>query len=437
VNVEQTIEADWTWTGQSFEKGVQVVVKADGRIDLVGRLGLTPTKRLADRALLPGMVSAHSHAFQRGLRGQAEVFPDGAGSFWTWREAMYRLVAGMDGDVLFRLCRQTFGEMLAAGISAVGEFHYLHHDASFDGYAYDDIVLQAAANAGIRLVLLNTYYRTGGIGQPLNGPQKRFATPSTDVYWRQMDRLARRADPWTQSLGVAAHSIRAVGMEEIAALHAEARRRGMVFHIHVEEQRREVEECVSAYGTRPLALLNERLDVDERFTAVHCTHSESGDLGRFARHGGNVCLCPLTEANLGDGLADLPAIRAGGGHICVGTDSNARICMTEELRWLEYGQRLRSESRGVCRDAAGSVARGLWETVTVGGARSLGLKTGRIEVGFCADFVAIDLKAPALAGWTPETLLEAFIFGSAETAVAGTCVGGRWAYSKPGGDESK
>jgi len=431
MQTERVIEADWTWTGEEFERDVQILITPEGRIEHVGPIGERPTDRLIDQAILPGMVNAHSHAFQRGLRGCGETFPDGSGSFWTWREAMYAIVERIDADTMYRLSRQAFTEMLACGITTVGEFHYLHHDGSGQGYKLDEPVLRAARDAGIRLVLLNVYYNTGGIGQPLSGVQKRFASASTDAYWEQTDKLAARLDPGMQTLGVAAHSIRAVEIDDIAALHRESIRRGMVFHMHVEEQWKEVEECMAVYGKRPMALLNDRLPINDRFTAVHGTHTDPEDMKRFAARSGLVCICPLTEGNLGDGIADVSGIVTAGGKICLGTDSNVRIGMAEELRWLEYVQRLRHETRGVCMDAAGSVARSLWNMATDDGAQSLGLRTGRIEPGYLGDFLVLDLTAPSLAGWTPETLLDSFIFGSGAEAVADVCIGGHWINKQP------
>jgi formimidoylglutamate deiminase len=432
----QIIEADLTWTGQQFEPGIQIVVEANGEIEHVGMLDERPTHRLADRALLPGFVNAHSHAFQRGLRGLGETFPDGAGSFWTWREAMYDLVSKTDELSMYELSLQAFSEMLAAGITTVGEFHYLHHDASCEGFAFDEVVLRAARDAGIRIVLLNAFYNTGGIAKPLAEPQRRFATTSLQDYWRQMERLAALLEPNTQSLGIVAHSIRAASFDDIAALHNESRDRRMMFHIHVEEQRREIQESLAAYGAAPMALLNDRLEGLDNVTAVHCTHSDPANLKRFMQSGGTVCICPLTEANLGDGIPDVSAMLQHGERICVGSDSNARICMAEELRWLEYVQRLRHESRGLLRDADGKVARLLLDIGTIQGARSLNIRTGRIEPGYLADFVAVDLAAAPLAGWTTDSLLEAFLFGTGNDAIAATCVGGRWHTFKPTSDSS-
>jgi formimidoylglutamate deiminase len=420
------LAADLTWTGERFEPDVQVAVGEDGRIEAVGSLGRAPDVRLRNRALLPGLVNAHSHAFQRGLRGRGETFPAGSGSFWSWRDAMYGLVGRLDATEFQALCLQTFREMRAAGITAVGEFHYFHHHETGSDYAFDDLVLAAAAEAGIRIALIEVYYRTGGVGQPLEGPQRRFGSRSPEAYWEQMDHLAARLDPRRQSLAASVHSLRAAGPEDLAAVYEVARRWDLPFHIHVEEQRREIEDVLAYYGKRPMALLLETLGTAMDLTAVHCTHTDAEEMDRFLAAGGMVCLCPLTEANLGDGIAAVPRARPASGAFCLGSDSNARISLIEEMRWLEYAQRLATESRGLLRDEEGSTARILLQAATAGGARSLGIETGRIAPGLWADFAAIDLEAPSLAGSTPETLLEALIFGATEEVVAATCVGGEW-----------
>jgi formimidoylglutamate deiminase len=423
------LEPHLTWTGHRFETGLQVAVGADGRIAAVGSLGRTPDLRLPNRALLPGMVSAHSHAFQRGLRGRGETFPAGRGSFWSWREAMYGLVGRLEAAEFQALCLQTFREMRAAGITTVGEFHYFHHRESGPDaadYAFDELVLAAAAAAGIRIALIESYYHTGAVGQPLEGAQRRFRSPSPEVYWEQMDRLAARLDPRRETLAASVHSLRAASPDDLASIYEEARRRDLPFHLHVEEQRKEIDDVLAFYGQRPMALLLETLGTATDLTAVHCTHTDPEEMDRFLAAGGTVCLCPLTEGNLGDGIPTVPRAHPTSGAFCLGSDSNARISHIEEMRWLEYGQRLASESRGALRDEQGNVARTLWEAATLGGAKSLGIETGRIEPGCWADFAAIDLEAPSLAGWTPETLLESILFGATEEVVAATCVGGEW-----------
>ncbi len=421
----QVLEADLTWTGTRFDPGIRIGVGDDGRIADVGRLESPPSERLARRAILPGFVNAHSHGFQRALRGRGERFPHGVGSFWTWREAMYGLVASLDAETARRAYVQAFSEMRDAGITTVGEFHYLHHVGDGPDYAFDRVVLEAAQTAGIRLALLNVFYATGGIGRPLEGAQRRFRSERLPDYWAQMDRLDQLRDRRLQTLGVVAHSIRAVPLPDIVALHAEAGRRGLRFHMHVEEQVGEIEESLAAYGRRPMEALLDAVAIGGNLTAVHCTHTDPGDMARFLAASGTVCICPLTEANLGDGLPVLDLVHAAGG-LSLGTDSNARIGFLEEMRWLEYGQRLRLGRRGILADGGGHVAAKLLEAATVGGARAVGVEAGRIEVGRWADLVAIDLDSPCLAGVDAEHLLEGLLFGADESVVWGTAVGGAW-----------
>ena len=421
----RVIEAELTWTGRRFEPGLQVVVGEDGRIEAV-TAGRTPTDRHPRCALLPGFVNAHSHAFQRGLRGRGERFPAGSGDFWSWREAMYALVERLDEPELFRLSVQAFGEMRDAGTTTVGEFHYLHHAGDGTDYELDRVVLGAAAAAGIRIVLLQAYYATGGIGQPLGPAQRRFRSTDVAAYWKQMDRLESILDRRTQGLGAVAHSIRAATVEDIAALHAESRQRGLPFHMHVEEQRREIEECIAAYGRAPMRVLLDTLDIAGNLTAVHCTHTAPEDLRQFLGTGGTVCVNPLTEGNLGDGLPMLEPIPYLLERLSLGSDSNARISPLEEMRWLEYGQRLRKERRGLLRTAEGEVASALLDAATAGGARALGIPAGRIDVGHWGDLVVIDLEHPSLAGCEVETLAEALVSGADNGVVRGTYVGGSY-----------
>jgi formimidoylglutamate deiminase len=247
-------------------------------------------------------------------------------------------------------------------------------------------------------------------------------------FWWQVDRLGARMDPASQTMGIAPHSIRAAGPEQIREIHREAIRRGLPIHLHVEEQRREVEESLAAYGGTPMAVILDAVE-DTPFTAVHCTHTAEADMERFLAAGGTVCLCPLTEGNLGDGIPQLTQVHAMGGRLAIGTDSNNRLSMLEEMRWLEYGQRLRGELRGALPDARGDVAPTLLAGATAGGADALGVPAGRIAAGQWADFVAIDLGAPALAEVPPERLLASVVFGTGNEAIAGTYVGGRWRAS--------
>jgi formimidoylglutamate deiminase len=421
------VEADLTWFENELVPGLQVEVLDDGALGRVGASLAPPSEvdRLAGQALLPGMVNAHSHAFQRGLRGKAEVYRGSSGNFWTWREEMYRLVERMDPEDFRRLSCLAFREMLEAGITTVGEFHYLHHRAESHEYELDHALVEAAREAGIRLVVLDVCYATGDVGKPLEGAQLRFQSRSVDEYLASAERLGSLLDSSRETLGLVAHSIRAVPLEGIAEIHGAALRRGLPFHMHLEEQEREIEAALAHYGKRPLELVLETLDVGPELTAVHCTHSREEDLVRLLGTGANVCLCPLTEANLADGIPP-EALTRPDANLSFGTDSNLRVDFLEEMRLLEYGQRLRSERRGIFSGATGSIATRLFAIATEGGARSLGVRTGRIATGLAADFVCIDLRASCLEQVEASDLMPALVLGAGREAIRAVAVGGRW-----------
>lgn len=417
-------EADLTYVERGFAPGVQVGVRANGTIAFVARGEAVTDHRLARRALLPGFINAHSHAFQRGLRGLAEAYPVAAGSFWTWRDEMYALTERLGPADFRRLCVMAFEEMIAAGITTVGEFHYLHHDESCAGFAFDDVLLDAAAHVGIRLVLLQSHYVTGGVGRPLQGGQRRFDTRDADAFLARVERLAARSEP--AAVGLAPHSVRAVPVDQIIRLAADAARRGAVLHMHVEEQQREIDDFRALTGLSPLEWINRERLAGPGFTAIHCTFSQPDALENFIAAGGNVCVCPLSEANLGDGIPDIPRLAARGDSLCIGTDANTRLDMFEELRWIEYVQRLRFSRRGICVGAEGRVAQTLLRFATANGARALGIRAGSLEPGLAADFFTVDLDHPALRGWRPDTLATCLVFGAGAEVVRDVCVGGQW-----------
>ena len=422
------VEADLVWTGSQFERNVGVFVGKDGRIEKIGKRTGQETQCVVmakGQALIPGFVNCHSHAFQRGLRGKGEEYPNPSekmNSFWTWREEMYKLVENMTRDQFYDLCKQCYEEMLQSGITSVGEFHYFHNE----NFSYDRVILQAAQDAGIRIVLLNAFYQYGGFNKtPLNPSQKRFETLDLQQYWSNMDQLQKRLSS-TQSLGVVAHSFRAVDMDTLVKLHQQSATRGMVFHIHLEEQPKEVEDCKTAYGRTGLSVLLEKLKIDSKCTAVHCTWSDPEELKQYVQLGGNVCICPLTEGNLGDGF---PPLKSCGTNICLGTDCNARIDMIEEMRWLEYAHRLKQNQRGICSATTNTenISQLLFEFATVKGAQSLNLPVGELKAGNFADMALIDLSHPSLAGWTEKELMGSIIFGSSGSEiVTATCVDGKW-----------
>lgn len=418
------LAAEFTWLDDDFVRDVVVDVGDDGVIRSVDCTNSANAVALPRVALIPGFVNTHSHAFQRGLRCEAQRFVTGAGDFWSWRETMYRLVDALDLDSFYTYSRRAFEEMLAAGITAVGEFHYLHHLGE-NGWAFDDALLSAAKDAGIRLSLIQTFYATGNVGRPLAGAQLRFNPVSRDEFIAQLARLEKSLDVHAQTLALACHSIRAVDLNDLRYFRSLAAERDWPFHIHVEEVRKEIDDCRAAYGTGPMATLLKQFDIDRRVTAIHCTHSTHQDLQEWTARGANICLCPLTEGNLSDGFADLPAIVEMGGRICFGTDSNIRISAVEELRTMEFSQRARHERRGVMVNAQGSCARVLMNAGTINGAAALSLRCGEIKAGAAADLVAIDLDHPAMLGCANDAIADSFLFGSGNEAINGVWVGGQ------------
>ncbi len=424
------LEADLTYAGGGFVSGISVGIDArSGRIAALDQ-AQRGAQRLAGRALLPGFINVHSHAFQRGLRGLAEKYGGAAGNFWSWREHMYDLVERLDPASFEAICTRVYRDMLAAGVTSVGEFHYLHHrDPQRCDFELDDALLRAASAAGIRLVLLQSYYRTGSIGTPLQGGQRRFSTPSVDGFLEQLDRLAGRLDPRTQTLAIAPHSVRAVPTEDLIALSHEAARRSWPMHMHVEEQIREMGECQAAYGVPPMRWLLDNVAVDDRFTAIHATHTHGALMDEYLSRGARVCVCPGTEGNLGDGIADLARVLCRPDALCIGSDCNLRLDFCEELRWMEFVQRLRHQRRGVLAGAEGDLAAVLWNCGTRNGAAALRLSAGEIAAGLAADFFAIDLNHAAFERATPETLLTQFLMCSGPAAIRETWVAGRQVHS--------
>ncbi len=409
------------WQDGQWHEGMQIEVES-GAIVSIEPTEQSPTH--PREAWLPGFVNAHSHAFQRGLRGRGEVFTNQRDDFWSWREAMYELVNTLTPESAHLHSLRAFREMRAAGITTVGEFHYIHHSDQGRDDALDAAVLAAADEAGVRIVLLHACYLTGGFGVPLSGAQKRFDAGDLRTWWDAVDRAMSLCVSPLQTMGVVIHSLRAVPIDVAAAIRAEASARGMVVHLHLEEQPAEIQAAQEAHGCTPMRLVLDHLDPGPDMTAVHCTHTDPKEMAAYASCGGQVCLCPLTEANLGDGLSDLMGMRAHQTSICLGTDSNARISMFEEMRLCEYGQRLKSGARGVCTDEDGRMDRALLEMGTLAGARSLGVDVGALSVGSCADWVRINLDVAQLQGVARDDLLAAMITGGDARMVQGSVVGG-------------
>lgn len=404
-----------------------VIVSAAAGGDAAG------TERL-DGPVLPGLPNLHSHAFQRVMAGLAERSGPGQDSFWTWRETMYRFAARLTPEDVEIVATQLYAEMLQAGYTAVAEFHYLHHQP--DGTAYADPaetswrILAAAEAAGIGLTHLPVLYRHGGFGEAAPQARQRRFLHDGAAYGRLLETLAPacngRAD---RRLGIAPHSLRAVSPALLrdAVAMLDALDAAAPIHIHIAEQVAEVEDCLRWSGQRPVEWLLNRGLVNERWCLVHATHMTMEETAALAASGAVVGLCPSTEANLGDGIFPAVDYLAAGGRIGIGSDSHIGVNAAEELRLLEYGQRLAHRGRSLLAGGAErSTGRRLFEAAAQGGAQALGLKLGAIAPGHRADFVLLDENAPTLAGKRGDALLDAFIFAAQPTMpIREVHVGGR------------
>lgn len=426
----ESITAQAVWLPHGWQ-GPHRLDLAAGRV--VAATALPEAGAAAPLWLLPGLPNLHSHAFQRAMAGRAEHRGDPADSFWTWREAMYALAARVDPEALHAIACQLYVEMLEAGFTWVCEFHYLHHQP--DGRPYADpaamshALVQAAADTGIGLTLLPVLYMTGGFdGRPLADGQRRFGH-DLDGYLRLLESL-RALEHDRLVVGMALHSLRAVPPDAMAACLEAGAAAGRPVHIHIAEQQAEVEQCLALRGARPVEWLLDRAPVDAGWCLVHATHMTAEETAAVAASGATVALCPSTEANLGDGLFALPAYLAADGAWGIGTDSHVGVSPVEELRWLEYGQRLRHQRRNLACDAD-TPAVGEWLLAgALHGGRACGAGAGMIEPasgafpGSPADFVALDPDEPGLLGHDRGSLLDAWLFASRRPAVQRVWTGG-------------
>lgn len=405
-----------------------LTVGPDGRIAALEPAA--PGTRSDGFLALPGIPNAHSHAFQRALAGFGET-PGVAGndSFWSWREAMYRLALRVTPEQYGAIARHAYAEMLAAGYTSVAEFHYLHHASDgARGPEMAQAVVEAAGAAGIRQTLLPVLYLQGGFDQPAQPEQRRFLHASVDDYLGFLGRLVPVAAAAGARLGVAPHSLRAVPARELPSLQQGARALlgdAVPFHIHVAEQVAEVEACHAAHGCGPVELLARSVGLDARWSLVHATHADPRERATIRRSLANLVVCPLTEAYLGDGLYPVEEHRGGGVlGIAIGSDSNCRIDALEELRLLEHGARLRNRARAQLADARG-LGRALWSGAVAAGAQALAQPVAGLAVGQFADFLVVTEEAPALAGHGIATALDALVINGSARDIAATFVGGR------------
>ncbi len=390
-----------------------------------------PTWEVIHGAVVPGMPNLHSHAFQRAIAGMTEHgSPDRADSFWSWRDKMYEALTRLGPDEMAAVAAQLYLEMLKRGFTTVGEFHYVHHDAKGQPYAnraeLSLRVVQAARRVGIGICHLPTLYCHGGFdGLPLAGGQLRFANNAEGLLEIRSLVVAATGDDNRVSVGLALHSLRAVGGAEMAAA-TDGVGADVPIHIHVAEQTGEVDDCVAAWGARPVEYLLSHAQVDGRWCLVHATHVTADEIAQMAKSGAVVGLCPTTEANLGDGFFPMEEFLAAGGRFGIGSDSHISVDPGEELRWLEYEQRLARRRRNVLVTASRpSVGRHLYEAAAQGGGAVLGQPVGRIAVGMFADLVVLDTEGPALAHVSDEHLLDVAVFANHGNPVRDVYVSGR------------
>jgi formiminoglutamate deiminase len=402
------------WLPEGWRNNVRLTLEK-GRISAI-ETGVEAASGDERHAIfLPAMPNLHSHAFQRGMAGLAERAGTGDDSFWTWREVMYRFVDRLDPEGMAAIAALAFAEMLESGFARVGEFHYLHHDV--DGQPYDDIaamtqaIAAAAGETGIALTLLPVFYAHSGFGgaAPAHG-QRRFIN-DVDRYARLLEAARDAVAGLDEAIvGVAPHSLRAATTDELAAVTALAQ--GAPVHIHIAEQLPEVEACLAWSGARPVEWLMDHADVGPDWCLVHATHITDAERAAIVRSGAVAGLCPITEANLGDGLFPARAFLAEGGRFGVGSDSNVEIDAAAELRLLEYGQRLAHRGRNLLADGAGqSTGASLYRGALAGGGQALGRRSDGLAVGAAADIVSLRGDDTAFAGRTGDAILDSWIFG--------------------------
>jgi formimidoylglutamate deiminase len=430
-----------------FVTGGEVLVDGDGLVLEIrdgakthvpesghGAPGSSPTKvvELPGKALLPGFVNAHSHTFQRLIRGKSESRVSSGRDFWSWRGTMYHAASRLDPQQVYDVARMAFLEMVLAGTTTVGEFHYLHTAA--DGRPYDDPnllskqVIAAAQSVGIRIVLLRTAYLRAGFELPPDPGQRRFYESSTG-FLENMVTLVReaRGDGSLVRFGVAPHSVRAVPLHELHEIAEWTRANKLPLHMHVAEQMAENAACVREYGATPVELLAREKILGSDFTAVHGVHVTDEEIKMLAETGTTVCSCPTTERNLGDGFVRADEMLAAGIRIALGSDSQAQIDPLEDARELEYHLRLQQQKRAVLDQVEGkTLAASLFDCATVHGARSLAVPAGGLTPGAMADFFTVDLNDLSIAGNSADDLLPIVVFSLGRSAIRDVVVQGRW-----------
>lgn len=435
LSKDRSYFARWALLPTGWQRDVHIEVRSDGTF---GRIHVGHTETATKQVDQPigtvvcGMVNLHSHAFQRAMAGLTERGGPSTDSFWTWREVMYRFLAELSPDDIEAIAAQLYVELLKGGFTGIVEFHYLHRDPS--GALYHEPtelaqrILSAAEQSGIGLTLLASLYQQGGFAAaPLQPRQQRFYL-SDDEFAKLLTELHHRRPPGVQ-VGIAPHSLRAVtpdALRRAISLQTQLAPRAPI-HLHIAEQPAEVSDCLSWSQRRPIAWLLDELSVDDRFCLIHATHGQPAELVRVATSGATIGLCPSTEANLGDGIFAATDYQAAGGRFGIGTDSHVGTSALDELRLLEYSQRLVHGRRNVLALGEGcSTATHLWQQAAQGGAKAAAQPTGAIVEGARADLVVLDEADPSLYGRCGAELLDSAVFGPGRQVVSDVMCAGRW-----------
>ncbi|MGD1220170.1 formimidoylglutamate deiminase [Streptomyces krungchingensis] len=419
MQVTQTYWLEHAWLGTHVEPGVALDVR-DGRVTAVRTGAETPPPgaEILRGLTLPGLANAHSHAFHRALRGTVQV---GSGTFWTWREVMYSFADRLTPDTYRALARAVYAEMALAGVTAVGEFHYVHHSPGGTPYAdpnaMGEALIEGAREAGIRITLLDTAYLSSGFGQPPNAHQRRFSDGTADA-WAQRASLLK--DREHARIGAAVHSVRAVPADQLSTVARWAEDRRAPLHVHLSEQTAENEACLQAHGCTPTRLLADHGVLGPRTTGVHNTHLTDEDIALIGGSGTGTCMCPTTERDLADGIGPAVALQRAGSPLSLGSDSHAVIDLLEEARAMELNERLRTRTRGHWTAAA------LLRAASADGHAALGWDdAGVLEAGAPADFTTIALDTVRTAGPLPRLGAETAVFAATGADVRHTVVAGR------------
>jgi formimidoylglutamate deiminase len=425
-----TLFAEHALLPSGWARNVAIAFDKDGRIAAVQAGASAEGLQRSHGPVVPGMPNLHSHAFQRAMAGLTETALNPDDSFWSWRDLMYRMVGRLQPEQVHAIAAYLYIDMLKGGYTSVAEFHYLHH--AVDGKPYVDpaemsrSVLRAADSAGIRMTLLPVMYAQGGFGgKPPSDGQRRFIH-STDAYLKLLESLEPACRTGKHRLGGCFHSLRAVTPDQMNKV-LQALRPDMPVHIHIAEQQKEVDDCRAWSGKRPIEYLYDQWNVDERWCLIHATHADAGEVDKMAKSGAVAGLCPTTEANLGDGVFPAIAYTQAGGRFGIGSDSHVSVAVLEELRWLEYGQRLFTERRNrLYGKGQGNVAGFLYPAAVAGGAQALGQKIGRLEAGCSADLVVLDARHPLLADAKGDDILGRWLFGGDSRMIRDVMVAGDW-----------